>query len=99
MVPFFVFRVGRRVTVKSSRGLSRDGQIVEVNPVVGRDLRMAINAELEKGLEVVMHVGAVEHGGRLGHDIEKQPVTAIRVPRPGQAVPFAGFNEERPAIL
>ena len=53
-------------------------QIVKVNPVVGRYLRMAINAELEQGLEVVMHVGAVEHGGRLGQIIEKQRVTARR---------------------
>ena len=44
----------------SSHVLSGDSQIVEVNPVVGRDLWMAIHAELEKVLEVVVHVEAKE---------------------------------------
>jgi hypothetical protein len=42
-----------------------------------------------------VHLGAVEHGGRLRHAIEQQRVTGIYIPRSGQAMPSAAFNQQR----
>ena len=43
----------------------RDLQIIDVDPVVGLDLGMAIHAELEEVLEVVVHVGTGGGGDGL----------------------------------
>jgi hypothetical protein len=50
-----------------------------------------------------MHIEPVEQGGRYVHVIDKKSVTAILVSRQAnlhdQAVPLAGLDEVRPAIL
>jgi len=64
---------------------------------------MAIHSELEKVRQVFMHIEPVEQGGRYVHVIDKKSVTAILVSRQAnlhdQAVPLAGLDEVRPAIL
>lgn len=46
--------------------LLRDREVIEVDPVVGRDVGVAVHAQLQVVLVVVVHIGTFQHSDGFG---------------------------------